>query len=126
MSNGKMKKGLFDTEKKPKNRNKDVAFAQSSSTIRNSNQGNNTSVTVGPKQRFIDETGEEESSDDEPESESDEETRFVKDETSELASEFWQLQKLIKYTKAGNQTATTVALCLLKNYQLGSRVGKIN
>ncbi|XP_057332910.1 armadillo repeat-containing protein gudu [Microplitis mediator] len=75
----------------------------------------------GPRHCLIDETAEEDSSDDEPESESDEETPFVKDKTPEHASEFWQLQKLIKYIKAGNQTATTVALCLLKNFKLDSR-----
>ncbi|KAG8041413.1 hypothetical protein G9C98_002401 [Cotesia typhae] len=74
-----------------------------------------------PRHCLIDETAEEDSSDDEPESGSDEETPFVKDETPEHASEFWQLQKLIKYIKAGNQTATTVALCLLKNFNLSNR-----
>ncbi|XP_063979778.1 armadillo repeat-containing protein gudu [Diachasmimorpha longicaudata] len=75
----------------------------------------------GPKHRIIDETGEEESSDDELESGSDDEANYVKEESPEVPSEFWHLQKLIKYTKAGNQTATTVALCLLKNYELESK-----
>ncbi|XP_034939765.1 armadillo repeat-containing protein gudu [Chelonus insularis] len=76
---------------------------------------------VGPRHQYIDETAEEESSDDESQSEDEEEALFVKEDPPEIASEFWQLQKLIKYIKAGNQTATTVALCLLKNYQLSNR-----
>lgn len=76
----------------------------------------------GPKHRIIDETAEEDSSDDELESGSDDDGNYVKEDTPEVPSEFWHLQKLIKYTKAGNQTATTVALCLLKNYELDSKV----
>lgn len=77
----------------------------------------------GPRVCHIGEQAEAESSDDEPESESDDEGRFQKDESNELPPEFWHMQKLIKYTKAGNQTATTVALCLLKDCELRSRVG---
>lgn len=96
---------------------------QSQSKKRSSIKSENYDVeSNGPRHCLIDETAEEDSSDDEPESESDEETPFVKDKTPEHASEFWQLQKLIKYIKAGNQTATTVALCLLKNFKLDSRV----
>lgn len=91
-----------------------------SSSIRSQNL--DEKMNGPPRHCLIDETAEEDSSDDEPESGSDEETPFVKDETPEHASEFWQLQKLIKYIKAGNQTATTVALCLLKNFNLSNRV----
>ncbi|KAK0080204.1 hypothetical protein PV325_000302 [Microctonus aethiopoides] len=117
---GKKKLTNFTVGKKLKNHQKNlIPLKSSSSSTAGSNPSNN--ANLGPRHCFVNEAAEEDSSDDEPESESDEETRFVKEETPELASEFWQLQKLIKYTKAGNQTATTVALCLLKNYQLGSR-----
>ncbi|XP_031788283.1 armadillo repeat-containing protein gudu [Nasonia vitripennis] len=82
-----------------------------------------TGEPFGPRVRRVGEQAEEESSDDEPDSESDDESRFLKDElNSEVPAEFWHMQKLIKYMKAGNQTATTVALCLLKDYELSSRV----
>ncbi|CAD6215917.1 GSCOCG00000734001-RA-CDS [Cotesia congregata] len=93
--------------------------SQKRSSIRSQNLDEKINAT--PRHCLIDETAEEDSSDDEPESGSDEETPFVNDETPEHASEFWQLQKLIKYIKAGNQTATTVALCLLKNFNLSNR-----
>lgn len=119
---GKKKLTSFTVGKKLENHQKNlIPLKSSSSSTAGSNPSNN--ANLGPRHCFVNEAAEEDSSDDEPESESDEETRFVKEETPELASEFWQLQKLIKYTKAGNQTATTVALCLLKNYQLSSRVG---
>lgn len=76
----------------------------------------------GPRVRFISERAEEESSDDEPESESDEEARYLQEDEPKAASEFWHIQKLIKYMKGGNQTATMVSLCLLKDYELTNRV----
>ncbi|XP_015516783.1 armadillo repeat-containing protein gudu [Neodiprion lecontei] len=82
-----------------------------------------TGEPFGPRIRYIDENAEAESSDDEPESESDNEGRFLKDDLkSGVPSEFWHIQKLIKYMKAGNQTATMVSLCLLKDHELTSMV----
>ncbi|XP_014206487.1 armadillo repeat-containing protein gudu, partial [Copidosoma floridanum] len=82
-----------------------------------------TGEPFGPRVCQISEAPEEASSDDEPTSESEDESRIVKDElSSEVPAEYWHMQKLIKYMKAGNQTATTVALCLLKDYELSSRV----
>lgn len=72
--------------------------------------------------RVISEKAEEESSDDEPESEIEEETRYHQEDHLEVPSEFWHIQKLIKYMKAGNQTATMVSLCLLKDYDLTDKV----
>lgn len=72
--------------------------------------------------RVISEKAEEESSDDEPESESEEEPRYRQEDHPEVPSEFWHIQKLIKYMKAGNQTATMVSLCLLKDYDLTDKV----
>ncbi len=36
----------------------------------------------------------------------------------ELPQEFWQVQKLIRYLKIGNQTATIIALCNLVDFDL--------
>ncbi|XP_003387718.1 PREDICTED: armadillo repeat-containing protein 4 [Amphimedon queenslandica] len=38
--------------------------------------------------------------------------------TADLPSEYWQIQKLIKYLKAGNQTTTVIALCCLQDFDL--------
>jgi hypothetical protein len=38
--------------------------------------------------------------------------------TADLPSEYWQIQKLIKYLKAGNQTTTIIALCSLRDFDL--------
>ncbi|XP_014220319.1 armadillo repeat-containing protein gudu [Trichogramma pretiosum] len=83
-----------------------------------------TGEPFGPRVKQISEQRELESSDDEPSSESDVDARFRKDDSggSEVPTEFWHMQKLIKYMKAGNQTATTVALCLLKDFDLSNRV----
>ncbi|KAI4496970.1 hypothetical protein M0802_007918 [Mischocyttarus mexicanus] len=81
-----------------------------------------TGEPFGPRVHYVREKEEDESSDDEPESEGDDDMRFLKDDVSDVSSEFWIMQKLIKYMKAGNQTATTISLCLLKDYDLTSRV----
>ncbi|KZC04660.1 Armadillo repeat-containing protein 4 [Dufourea novaeangliae] len=81
-----------------------------------------TGKPFGPRIQQIIEKKEDESSDDEPESESDEELKRLREDVSEVPSEFWHIQKLIRYMKAGNQTATLVALCLLKDYDLSSRI----
>ncbi|XP_033325285.1 armadillo repeat-containing protein gudu [Megalopta genalis] len=81
-----------------------------------------TGEPFGPRVQQIVEKMEDESSDDEPESESDEELKRLTEDLSEVPSEFWHIQKLIRYMKAGNQTATLVALCLLKDYDLDSRI----
>ncbi|XP_031841158.1 armadillo repeat-containing protein gudu [Nomia melanderi] len=81
-----------------------------------------TGEPFGPRVQQITEKMEDESSDDEPESESDEELKRLTEDVSEVPSEFWHIQKLIRYMKAGNQTATLVALCLLKDYDLSSRI----
>lgn len=60
-------------------------------------------------------------------SSSDDEDRW-KEKTykqSELPSEYWHIQKLVKYMKAGNQTATVVALCCLKDHDLTTQINQI-
>lgn len=60
-------------------------------------------------------------------SSSDEEDRW-KDRNikqSDLPSEYWHIQKLVKYMKAGNQTATVVALCCLKDHDLTTQINQI-
>ena len=37
---------------------------------------------------------------------------------ADLPNEYWQIQKLIKYLKGGNQTATVIALCALLEFDL--------
>ena len=37
---------------------------------------------------------------------------------NDLPSEYWQIQKLVKYLKGGNQTATIIALCSMRDFNL--------
>ena len=56
-------------------------------------------------------------------SESEEEEDFMDrghDAASELPAEYWQIQKLVKYLKACNQTATVIALCAMMDFNLQS------
>jgi len=53
--------------------------------------------------------------------ESDEEEEIQdrrQDAGSDLPSEYWQIQKLVKYLKGGNQTATIIALCSMRDFNL--------
>ncbi|KAG5316169.1 ARMC4 protein, partial [Acromyrmex insinuator] len=80
-----------------------------------------TGEPYGPRIRLVSEKAEEESSDDEPESDDEEKARYQEDHP-EVPSEFWHIQKLVKYMKAGNQTATMVSLCLLKDYDFTDKI----
>lgn len=59
-------------------------------------------------------------------SSSDEEERW-KDTSraADIPSEYWYVQKLVKYIKAGNQTATIVALCCLKDHDLTTQINQL-
>lgn len=60
-------------------------------------------------------------------SSSDEEDRWkdVARHIVELPSEYYHIQKLMKYIKAGNQTTTTVSLCCLKDYDLTVQINQL-
>jgi hypothetical protein len=36
----------------------------------------------------------------------------------EPPAEFWQIQKLVKYLRVGNQTATIIAICSMRDFDL--------
>ncbi|RZF37813.1 hypothetical protein LSTR_LSTR007175 [Laodelphax striatellus] len=61
-----------------------------------------------------------ESSAEEGSSEEETEVPGLAPRNPDAAQDYWQIQKLIKYMKAGNQTATVVALACLKDHELGS------
>ena len=61
------------------------------------------------------------SSEEEEEEEEEESAPDMKTLTSgggDLPQEFWQVQKLVRYLKVGNQTATIIALCNLADFDL--------
>ncbi|KAJ3017515.1 Armadillo repeat-containing protein 4 [Thoreauomyces humboldtii] len=49
---------------------------------------------------------------------SEEEVQEKRQEISELPAEYYQIQKLVKYLRAGNQTATIIAICSLRDFDL--------
>ncbi|KAJ8375947.1 hypothetical protein SKAU_G00065270 [Synaphobranchus kaupii] len=64
-------------------------------------------------------TGTEDFSESSSESEEDEEQPERRPETNtDLPSEYWQIQKLVKYLKGGNQPATVIALCSMRDFNL--------
>ncbi|XP_040290276.1 outer dynein arm-docking complex subunit 2 [Bufo bufo] len=61
----------------------------------------------------------EEFSESSTESEEDEEQPERRQEgNTDLPSEYWQIQKLVKFLKGGNQTATVIALCSMRDVNL--------
>lgn len=55
----------------------------------------------------------------ESESSEDEEVEMEKKiKTSDLPPEYWSIQKLVKYLSGGNQTASIIALCSLRDFDL--------
>ncbi|XP_072516547.1 outer dynein arm-docking complex subunit 2 [Salminus brasiliensis] len=64
-------------------------------------------------------TGDEDFSESSSESEEDEEQSERRGENrTDLSSEYWEIQKLVKYLKVGNQTATVIALCCIRDFNL--------
>lgn len=47
-----------------------------------------------------------------------EELQEKRQENSDLPAEYWQIQKLVKYLRCGNQTATIIAICSLRDFDL--------
>lgn len=43
---------------------------------------------------------------------------------ADIPPEYWHIQKLVKYMKTGNQTATVVALCCLKDHDLTTEINQ--
>lgn len=69
-----------------------------------------------------------ESSFEESSSESDEEEETLDrhpDAASDLPSDYWQIQKLVKYLKGGNQTATIIALCSMRDFNLSQETSQL-
>jgi hypothetical protein len=56
---------------------------------------------------------------------SEEEIQEKRQEGSELPAEYWQIQKLVKYLKIGNQTATIIAICALKDFDLKNEINQL-
>lgn len=58
-------------------------------------------------------------------SDDDERWKEAKRAIEDLPPDYWSIQKLIKYVKAGNATATMVALCCLKDYDLTTPLNQL-
>ncbi|KAI9001977.1 armadillo-type protein [Gaertneriomyces semiglobifer] len=55
----------------------------------------------------------------------DDEVQEKRQEMSELPAEYYQIQKLVKYLRAGNQTATIIAICSLRDFDLTNEFNQI-
>lgn len=82
-------------------------------------EGNNKSP--GPREVIVKEFSEGEDSS--PASSSSEE-EIRERPKMDIPPEYWHIQKLVKYLKTGNQTATVVALCCLKDHELTNYVNQ--
>ncbi|KAM8822409.1 outer dynein arm-docking complex subunit 2 isoform 2-T3 [Spinachia spinachia] len=60
----------------------------------------------------------ESSSESEEEEEEEEQSERRLESNTDLPSEYWQIQKLVKYLKVGDQTATTLTLCAMMDFNL--------
>ncbi|XP_063306867.1 outer dynein arm-docking complex subunit 2 [Pelobates fuscus] len=68
------------------------------------------SKTPGNKSEFSESSTESEADEEQPERR--------QESNTDLPSEYWQIQKLVKYLKGGNQTATVIALCSMRDFNL--------
>ncbi|XP_017781924.1 PREDICTED: armadillo repeat-containing protein 4 [Nicrophorus vespilloides] len=75
---------------------------------------------VGPREVIVLEVSDREDSSVGGSSEDEEKIPISKDKPPE----YWHIQKLVKYLKSGNQTATVVSLCCLKDHDLTSQINQ--
>ncbi|KAJ3333078.1 Armadillo repeat-containing protein 4 [Blyttiomyces sp. JEL0837] len=59
------------------------------------------------------------------ETSSEEEVQEKRQENNELPAEYYQIQKLVKYLRAGNQTATIIAICSLRDFDLSNEFNQL-
>ncbi|XP_070570659.1 outer dynein arm-docking complex subunit 2-like isoform X2 [Ptychodera flava] len=96
-------------EKKDKEKKKKVVKEKRHSRI--SSEGGKKAKTPAQEEEDFSESS--------SESEEEEETPDRRQESNaDLPSEYWQIQKLVKYLKGGNQTATIIALCSMRDFNL--------
>lgn len=88
------------------------------------NRSGHSSMTTLPTSKKAIESEESDSTD--VTTSSDEEDRWKENKrsTDDMPPEYWNIQKLVKYIKAGNPTATMVALCCLKDYDLTTAINQ--
>lgn len=96
--------------------------------IKSGIQKKNTSASKDPKKKlnhrssFQEEDFEESESDGGVSSEEDQQDK--RQETSEMNPEYYQIQKLVKYLRSGNQTATIIAICSLRDFDLTNELNQ--
>jgi len=90
--------------------------SRSESKLSNTNPKNKSSAKT--KSAFKDEPLVESDSSDESDDEEEVIIERKQDTGSDLPSEYWQIQKLVKYLKGGNQTATLISLCSMLDFDL--------
>ncbi|KAJ3108705.1 Armadillo repeat-containing protein 4 [Phlyctochytrium bullatum] len=64
-------------------------------------------------------------SDSDAEISSEEEVQEKRQENNELPAEYYSIQKLVKYLRCGNQTATIIAICSLRDFDLSNEFNQI-
>ncbi|KAF5273987.1 hypothetical protein FQA39_LY01103 [Lamprigera yunnana] len=88
-----------------------------------SDESSDTEVRRGPREVLVEEL--EDSDDSSIATTSDEEEEKRELQKNEIPAEYWHIQKLVKYMKTGNQTATVVALCCLKDHDLRTEINQM-
>ncbi|KAJ8010314.1 hypothetical protein DPEC_G00073750 [Dallia pectoralis] len=106
-TDGKKSKKIASTGKSTE---KKANFSVSSLPGRQSSVKIKTSGGGGTVHDFSESSSESEEDEEQPERRTESNT--------DLPSEYWQIQKLVKYLKGGNQTATVIALCSMRDFNL--------
>lgn len=82
----------------------------------------NVDHAIGPREVIVEEHSD--SEDSSPASSSSEEEQRERPKI-DIPPEYWHIQKLVKYMKTGNQTATVTALCCLKDHDLTNHINQM-
>ncbi|KAJ3230152.1 Armadillo repeat-containing protein 4 [Chytriomyces hyalinus] len=76
-------------------------------------------------QRVRSAAADEEDSGSDSDGSSDEEVQEKRQDNNELPAEYYQIQKLVKYLRCGNQTATIIAICSLRDFDLTNEFNQL-
>lgn len=92
--------------------------------VKRANRSGFSSMTTLPTSKKAVDSEESDSTDVATSSDEEDRWREKKRSTEDMPLEYWNIQKLVKYIKAGNPTATMVALCCLKDYDLTTSINQ--
>lgn len=82
-------------------------------------------IDRGRRTGHVNHESEESSEDEEDDAEEDQLVERTRQDQTDLPTEYWQIQRLVKYLKGGNPTATVIALSSIRDFNLSLEICQV-